>query len=699
MPREQSPLLLSGYLYKLKQRPGALGSAWTRRFVVVEERTTRGGREAFFSYYADEPTASDVRSAREAVPLCDVMHVSPLAGGPRLGLYMGASSSMDARARNELSLHKELTIEVEVPSRIYFLRAEGRADMLMWASGLQRLCALRVDAPWPAHLGPPLTVPDSVIAARRAAGTLPAEFSADAAAGSGRGATPAAASARALLAPQQLAQGPALISAPATGEGSRLSVGLTPSSSASSASSALSASSSSSSSLASSSTFAPVAHDAPLRATSARTLSGEGAAKPGAGDRALPVSSSGQSIAASLASASSQRFEQALQKSVAAKSGAREIVIEGDAASSDDEVGRGNAARSAASTAAAPKPAFGGASGGARPGLSGAPLPGVDDILLRGSGSVGPSSTRGSSAPSSLNTSMTSEYNSAPKAAAAAAVAAAAAAKQSLLEDALARAVAGLGPLSSSSRPPTATALDVRAPLAAASTPASTSNAPAAARRRAALDDDDDDDDVTGTSAFDYAAIARSRGGSAQPSERVSETQRSSEAAPRVADDSHHGRPAAAGDAKVDDFDDLKTLKLAPAPDRVPLYASPPRPKTAKGRFSGGEPVAAGSFDEDERPSSWMLADRDAGFHGLEPTVKGLQQVRAEDRAVGGPPTLAPALISVPRKADAEVKKEALSWSDWDNEQDAKEPEESSAAPPATTRSAKIALDMSCWDD
>jgi hypothetical protein len=94
-----------------------------------------------------------------------------------------------------------------------------------------------------------------------------------------------------------------------------------------------------------------------------------------------------------------------------------------------------------------------------------------------------------------------------------------------------------------------------------------------------------------------------------------------------------------------------------------------------------------------------MLADRDAGFHGLEPTVKGLQQVRNEERAVGGPPTLAPALISVPRRADAEVKKEALSWSDWDNEQDAKEPEESSAAPPATTRSAKIALDMSCWDD
>jgi hypothetical protein len=174
--------LLSGYLYKLKASNvnnfnplSQVGSLWVKRFVVVEERLTRAGKECFFSYYIDEKSANDVRSAREAVPLQDIMHVSPLSTG-RLNLYMSRISKLDARSKGELLQHKDLIVEVEVPFRIYFLRAEGRADMLMWAAGLQRLSGLRVEAPWPAHLGSLPSVPKLIIEHRKVSGTLPIEM-------------------------------------------------------------------------------------------------------------------------------------------------------------------------------------------------------------------------------------------------------------------------------------------------------------------------------------------------------------------------------------------------------------------------------------------------------------------------------------------------------------------------------------------
>lgn len=146
-----------------------------RRFFVVEERRLKSGTEIFLSYYPDESKVNNVKEAGDAVPLSDVMHIGVLSTSPRLGLYMAASSSMDVKARQELTLHKELTIEVETPGRIYFLRAEGRHDMLRFASGLQRLCGLRVDVPWPADCGPLLPLQPVIIEARRQAGTLPPE--------------------------------------------------------------------------------------------------------------------------------------------------------------------------------------------------------------------------------------------------------------------------------------------------------------------------------------------------------------------------------------------------------------------------------------------------------------------------------------------------------------------------------------------
>jgi len=180
---KDSGFLLSGYLYKLKAggnsntlNPFAqVGSLWIKRFFVVEERVTRAGRECFFSYYLDEKSANDVRAAKEAVPLQDIMHVSPLATG-RLNLYMSRISKLDARSKGELLQHKDLIVEVEVPFRIYFLQAEGRADMLKWAAGLQRLSGLRVEAPWPVHLGPLPPVPALIIEHRKVSGTLPIEM-------------------------------------------------------------------------------------------------------------------------------------------------------------------------------------------------------------------------------------------------------------------------------------------------------------------------------------------------------------------------------------------------------------------------------------------------------------------------------------------------------------------------------------------
>ena len=182
MSKQESEFLLSGYLYKLKAGDNSTFnplsnaiSLWVKRFVVVEERVTRAGKECFFSYYLDEKSANDVRAAKEAVPLQDIMHVSPLASG-RMNLYMSKISKLDARSKGELLQHKDLIVEVEVPFRIYFLRAEGRADMLKWAAGLQRLSGLRVEAPWPVHLGPLPPIPALIIEHRKVSGTLPIEM-------------------------------------------------------------------------------------------------------------------------------------------------------------------------------------------------------------------------------------------------------------------------------------------------------------------------------------------------------------------------------------------------------------------------------------------------------------------------------------------------------------------------------------------
>jgi len=89
---------------------------------------------------------------------------------------MSKISKLDARSKGELLQHKDLIVEVEVPFRIYFLRAEGRAEMLKWAAGLQRLSGLRVEAPWPVHLGPLPPIPALIIEHRKVSGTLPIEM-------------------------------------------------------------------------------------------------------------------------------------------------------------------------------------------------------------------------------------------------------------------------------------------------------------------------------------------------------------------------------------------------------------------------------------------------------------------------------------------------------------------------------------------
>lgn len=143
----------------------------------MEERQLRNGPEYYFSYYPDESKVKDIKSAGDAVLLQDIMHISLLSSSPRLGLYLSTNSTMDPKIRTELLLHKELTMEVETPGRIYFLRSDNRPELMKWGYGLQKVSGLHTDIKWPIDYGPPLTsVPLQVVLARKSAGTLPPEL-------------------------------------------------------------------------------------------------------------------------------------------------------------------------------------------------------------------------------------------------------------------------------------------------------------------------------------------------------------------------------------------------------------------------------------------------------------------------------------------------------------------------------------------
>lgn len=170
--------LTCGYLKKLASKPSLLGGRWGSRFFAVEERLARGGGvDLYFTYYSDMNTATkSVAAAGDAVLLSDVMHVSCLRNSGRLALYTSAASSMPAACKDELRRCAALVLEVETPSRPYFLLAATELELLTWTATLQRLAALRVDPPYHGSLPP---VPLSVVRLRRADGSLPPDVAAE----------------------------------------------------------------------------------------------------------------------------------------------------------------------------------------------------------------------------------------------------------------------------------------------------------------------------------------------------------------------------------------------------------------------------------------------------------------------------------------------------------------------------------------
>ena len=142
------------------------------RFFAVEVRHLRAGDSVLLSYYPDEKKSSNVKEAGESVPLQSIAHVSLMASSGRLPLYLAVGSNIEERLRRELQSYADVLLEVETPSRVYFLRADTKREACMWVAGLQRLCGLPVDVHWPADLRElPKPLP-SVVAARLADGSL-----------------------------------------------------------------------------------------------------------------------------------------------------------------------------------------------------------------------------------------------------------------------------------------------------------------------------------------------------------------------------------------------------------------------------------------------------------------------------------------------------------------------------------------------
>jgi hypothetical protein len=163
--------LTCGYLKKLASKPSLLGGRWGSRFFAVEERLARGGgMDLYFTYYPDKATASkSIAAAGDAVLLSDLMHVSCMRSSGRLALYTSAASTMPSACKEELRTCAALVLEVETPSRPYFLLAATELELLTWAATLQRLAALKVD---PIYFGQLPEVPPSVVQQRRIDGSL-----------------------------------------------------------------------------------------------------------------------------------------------------------------------------------------------------------------------------------------------------------------------------------------------------------------------------------------------------------------------------------------------------------------------------------------------------------------------------------------------------------------------------------------------
>jgi len=166
-----SSILHSGSAWKLSSKPGLFSVPWTSRFFVVELRHTKAGAQHFFSYYPSQARSVSVNEARDAVPVTDITSVSMMTPA-KVAIYVGALSSLAPALQRELYNHRELAFEVQTPGRTFFLRCQDRIEAARLAGGLQRLAALPPDIAWPVNEGPEPCAPASVIAARKAAGTL-----------------------------------------------------------------------------------------------------------------------------------------------------------------------------------------------------------------------------------------------------------------------------------------------------------------------------------------------------------------------------------------------------------------------------------------------------------------------------------------------------------------------------------------------
>ena len=173
-PRAGTRFPLATYAWKLKREPNLLTPAWNKRFYVVEERPSKEGVVWFLAYYPTDKAAANVASAGDAVPLHEIIKVTPLADCRELlNRHTARVSPLPDRVKCELLAHADLTIEVDTPRRSWFLRMPCRHDMMSFAAALQRLAALPLTTEPPADDGPPHALLPSVVRSRVVGGTLP----------------------------------------------------------------------------------------------------------------------------------------------------------------------------------------------------------------------------------------------------------------------------------------------------------------------------------------------------------------------------------------------------------------------------------------------------------------------------------------------------------------------------------------------
>ena len=169
---------LAAYVWKLKRDPSMFASGWVRRYYVVEKRTARDGSAlSYLAYYENDKAACNVNSARDCVPLHEIIYVTPLALAPDLlNRHTAHASPLHDRVKRELLLHGDLTVEIGTPATTYHVRFDTRSSMLQFTATLQRLAALPVtvmtaestggtSAPLPAML-------EDVVRSRVVGGTL-----------------------------------------------------------------------------------------------------------------------------------------------------------------------------------------------------------------------------------------------------------------------------------------------------------------------------------------------------------------------------------------------------------------------------------------------------------------------------------------------------------------------------------------------